>query len=376
MNKIRVLHVLGAMNRGGAETWLLHVLRHVDREWLQMDFLVHTDQPAAYDQELVALGARIFRCPVWRNPLLYSKRFLEIAKRCGPFDVLHSHVHWFSGCTLAFARRAGILMRVAHSHNDTRTLNSSKRLLRKAYQETSRHLIAANCTHGLAASEPAAEDLFGTDWRHNPRFRVLYCGIDLAAFQQDVDSRAVRAEFGFSERDLVFGHVGRFDPQKNHSFLIETARELVNMTPHGKFLMVGDGPLRPEMERRINALGLKDRIVFAGLRPDVPRLMTGAMDMLLFPSIHEGLPLVLMEAQAAGLYSIVSEGIPKEAIINPVLVHRLPLSAGAHEWARVACHIANQPRFDRRRAVKIVAASPFAIRQSIQHLCGIYSRAR
>ena len=372
MKPLRVLHVLGAMNRGGVETWLMHVLRHVDRESFQTDFLVHTDQPAVYDSEVLALGSRILRCPHTGNPLLYARRFLQTIRRNGPFDVLHSHVHHFSGFVLALGRIAGIPVRIAHSHSDTIAAESKARLVREIYLGAMKRLVLTNCTYGFAVSEPAAAALFGREWHQDRRLSVLYCGIDLTPFRVPCDPAAVRAELGFSPDDVIFGHVGRFSPVKNHFFFLEVAACILNHEPLAKFLLVGDGPLRPEVEERVGVLGLKDRIVFAGLRSDIPRLMMGAMDVFLMPSVHEGLPLVLMETQAAGLPCVASDVVTEEATVNPALVHRLPLSAGPREWARVASETAEHPVFDRHRAVEILDASRFDIRRGIQQMCDIY----
>ena len=372
MKPIRILHVLGAMNYGGVETWLMHVLRHLDRESFRTDLLVHTDKPAAYDNEVLSLGSRILRFPHWENPILYARRFLLLVERNGPFDVVHSHVHHFSGLVLALGRIAGIPVRIAHSHNDTSSLAMRANFGRAVYLRFSRLLIAANCTHGVAVSRPAAAALFGPDWQNDSRFQVLHCGIDPAPGDAQPSAASVRAEFGFSSQDVVFGHVGRFDPQKNHQFLLETAAEIRKIEPRAKYLLVGDGPLRPEMEAQSRALGLQGCTVFAGTRADVARLMTSAMDLLLFPSLHEGLPLVLLEAQATGLASLVSEGIPPEVVIHPTLVRHLRLSDGAHKWARVACDAVKEPRFTVRRALDLFRSSPFGIDRCVERLCRTY----
>ncbi len=116
---IRVLHVFGALNRAGAETWLMNVLRHIDRERFQLDFVVHTTAPGAYDPEVRALGGRIFPCLGTRNPLRYGRNLKNILQTAGPFDVVHSHVHNYSGFVLRTARQAGVPIRIAHSHCDT-----------------------------------------------------------------------------------------------------------------------------------------------------------------------------------------------------------------------------------------------------------------
>jgi glycosyltransferase involved in cell wall biosynthesis len=370
MKPIRVLHVLGSMNRGGVETWLMHVLRHIDRERFQIDFLVHTDRPAAYDEEVLSLGSTILRCPHTENPLRYARQFLRIARQRSPYNVLHSHVHHFSGFVLTLGRITGIPVRIAHSH--TTATASRSDIIRKTYLRSMERLIHAYCTQGFAVSAEAAAALFGPEWSADRRFRVFYCGIDVTPFQTAFDPVAVRATLGFSAGDIIFGHVGRFDPTKNHLFFLEVAAEILSREPRARFLLVGDGPLRPEVERRAAVLGLTAKIVFAGLRSDIPRLMMSALDVFLLPSIREGLPLVLMETQAAGLPCIASDALTAEAIVNPTLVRRLPLSAGAREWARVACETAKVPRVEGLRAVQIVAASPFDIRMGTRYLSDAY----
>jgi glycosyltransferase involved in cell wall biosynthesis len=372
MKPVRILHVVGALNCGGVETWMKHLVANVDRDELRIDFLVHTEAPAAYDSEIEALGSRIFRCPYTSNPLRYAARFLRITREFGPFDVLHSHVHHFSGYILGLGRKAGIPIRIAHSHSDTSLVESGSGLARRTYLNTMKWLIRANCTHGIGVSAPAATALFGNTWRDDDRIQVIYCGIDLAPFRRSGAPAALRPEFGFSPNDIVFGHVGRFSPMKNHFFLVDVAAEILRREPRAKFLFAGDGPLLTEVKKHAHTSGLTDKIVFAGLRSDIARLMTDALDVFLFPSIHEGLPIVLMETQAAGLRSVVSDGTPEEAIVNPALVQRLPLSAGITEWARIACETAGQSRFDRSRALDIVSASPFSIGRSIQSLRSIY----
>ncbi len=360
------------MNVGGVETWLMHVLRGIDRERFQIDILVHSEQEAAYDREVLALGSRVFRCSHTTTPGLYSWQFLQVLKRSGPFDVLHSHVHHFSGLVLALGRIAGIPVRIAQSHSDTTAAESRAGIVRRMYLNSMERLIRAQCTHGFAVSDEAAKALFGSNWRQDKRLSVLYCGIDLAPFRAPVDSATVRAEFGFSPEDVIFGHAGRFSPVKNHRFLLEAAACIAAREPRAKFLLVGDGPLRAAIEAQAVSLGLKDKIVFSGMRSDIPRLLIGAMDVFLLPSLHEGLPIVSMESQAAGLPCLASEALTQEAIVNPALFRRLPLSAGPSEWARVACEIAEQPQLDRGGAVAILDGSRFDIRQGIQEMCDIY----
>ena len=174
---------------------------------------------------------------------------------------------------------------------------------------------------------------------------------------------------------FVIGHVGRFAPQKNHQFLLKIVAEIAQQEPNTRLLLVGTGSLRSDIEQQLDQLGLTDKVIFAGVRSDVPRLMLGAMDVFLFPSFYEGLGLVLIEAQAAGLPCVISDVVPEEADVVESLMKRLSLSHSASKWARVvlAQKKASLPikQFD---ALSILQKdSPFSIEISAEKLTNIYS---
>lgn len=373
MRRMRILHVLGRMDRGGAETWLVHVLRRIDRERFAMDFLVHSEEAAAYDSEARALGSRIIPCLHPSRPWEYARNFFRALDEHGPYDVLHSHVHHFSGFVLWLARRAGIRVRIAHSHNDTAALDARAPIVRRAYLRAMEGLVARCATAGLAASRRAAAALFGAHWDGDPRWRVLFYGIDLDPFRAPVERTALRREFGLSEPAFVLGHAGRFHPQKNHLFLLELAAEAARRVPETRVLLLGDGPLRAAVEARAKELGIRERVVFAGIRADVPRVMKGAMDVFVFLSLYEGLGIVLLEAQAAALPAVVSTAVPEEAAVLPSLIRRLPLEAGAERWAEAAIEARATPPVDPERACALLEASPFSISASVRALEAVYS---
>ncbi len=370
---IRVLHVLGGLDRGGVETWLLHVLRHMDRQAFHMDFLVHQAGPGAYDDEVRTLGSRIYPCSQPHRPRQYARKFKAILREHGPFDIVHSHVHHYSGYVLRLAHEAGVPMQIAHSHNDTSPLDVEAGLLRRGYLALMRRWIRRYATHGLAASRKAAVSLFGPRWAADPRWQVLYYGLDLAPFQDAVDRAAVRAELGISPSALVIGHVGRFDRQKNHAFLVDIFAEVVRRNADSILLLVGEGDLRPAIEEMLSRRGLTSRVRFTGSRPDVPRLMLGAMDAFVFPSWFEGLGLVLVEAQAAGLPCVISDAIPEEAILVEPLVRRVSLAQTSSAWAAevLALHAAG-PSVPAAQARVRIEHSPVNIRASIHHLESVY----
>lgn len=371
--QIRILHVLGTLNPGGVETWLMHVLRNIDRDRFHLEFCAFGEEPGLYAPEAEKLGSTVLWCRKSANLWAFGRRFRGIL-RDGKYDVVHSHVHSFSGAVLRWAKAEGVPMRIAHSHNTYD--GKSDALPRRQYRRLMKSWIARYATHGLAASKAAAGALFGENWQADGRFRVLYYGIDLRPFQERVDRDAVRRELGLPIDAPVVGHVGRFDRQKNHRFLLEIAAEVLKQRPETHFLLIGDGPLRLEMESRAKSIGISTNVHFLGVRTDVPRLMRGAMDVFVLPSIWEGLGIALLEAQAAGLRCVASDTVPDDVALSPEMVEFLPLSAGASTWGVHSIRDLDLPRPDSISAVKKFSSSRFTIQFSIQELSSVYSTAR
>jgi glycosyltransferase involved in cell wall biosynthesis len=371
---MRILHVVGKLDRGGAETWLVQVLRHIDRQKYQMDFLVHTSDAGAYDQEVRSLGARIIPCLSYTNPLRYARNFLRILRQFGPYDVVHSHVHHFSGYVLMLAAMGRVPTRIAHSHTAQTRQELAKSFKRRAYSTTLRGLIARFSSGGIAVSENSADGLFPETWRTDHKWTVSHTGIDLTPFQTDIDRRDIREELGISPFSLVVGHVGRFCAAKNHAFLVEIAKEFTKLENRAVFLLVGDGELRGSIEAQVRFSSLASSFRFLGLRTDVARVMIGAMDIFLMPSRFEGVPLALLEAQAANLPCLVSDQITSECDLVPTLVERETLTATPLQWAEHVWRLSrNLPA---RSAVNVVdpGLRRRSIHRSIDSLAQIYSQ--
>lgn len=329
---LRVLHVLGGMNLGGAESVVMNVYRTVDRSRIQFDFLVHTAGRCHFDSEIEALGGRIFRLPHPRTSGLRSfrKGLRSVLREAGPYGAIHSHIHFFSGVVLQEAMRCGVPVRVAHSH--TTGGGNDTPLLRRIYMAAMRKRILESATHLLGCSVQANLALYGREPAlSGGRARLFPNAFRLEDFGPSRDQEADTT----GDEGPLFGHIGRFVPEKRQMFLLGVLHKLLAKEPSARLLMVGDGPERQAVERKATFLGLEPRLILAGARSDVPAQLR-RMDVFLFPSEVEGLGLAVVEAQAAGIPCIVSDAVPAEADLGIGLVQFLPNGAGEEEWAEAA----------------------------------------
>jgi glycosyltransferase involved in cell wall biosynthesis len=366
--QLRVLHVLGSMDPGGLETWLLQVLKEIDRG-VQLHFCTFGPQPGLLAIEVARLGGVMVPCAIGKDSWSFSRRFRKILRETR-YDVVHSHVHHFSGAVLRWANKEGVPIRIAHSHNshDGRTDSPTRR----CYRFLMKSWINRYATRGLAPSEPAAQ-LFGENWKADHRFQILRFGLDLLPFEEPIDRCNIRSELGIPCGAAVIGHVGRFDRSKNHSFLLEIAGSVLKGRTDIHFLLVGDGPLRSEIETQARTMGLSSNMHFVGIRTDVPRLMRGGMDLFIFPSINEGFGFSLLEAQAAGLGCLVSDTIPRDAASVTDSAEFLSLSAGSSHWAARARARLEGVRSKSPAIVTDEFRSRFSMQASLRQLMNIYT---
>lgn len=321
---VKVLHVVGQMNRGGTETLLMNLLKATDRSRFQYDFVEQTQDPCDYDDEITKLGSKIYRCPTihLRGVRTYRLWWRNFLKAHPEYRIIHGHSRGSAPIYLDEANKAGRIT-VLHCHNNSFGLGI-KGFIRKVWQMPLKTIADYN----FACSYESGVSQFGK----NGEFKVIKNGIYSEHFAWNPDTRKkAREALGLGDA-FVVGNVARFEEQKNHSFLIEVFNEIQKIHPTATLLLVGRGTLEPQIREQVSKLGLDDKVVFAGLRSDVNELLQ-AMDAFVLPSHFEGLGIVNIEAQAAGLPCFVSaKVVPPEAKITDLL-HYIPLDAGAKEWA-------------------------------------------
>ncbi|PFL17451.1 glycosyl transferase family 1 [Bacillus cereus] len=321
---LRVLHVVVNMNRGGAETLIMNLYRNIDRSKVQFDFL--TCKEGVFDEEIVKLGGEIHRIPYVTDVghRGYIKALNTFFSSHPQYKIVHSHMDKMSGFVLRSAKKGGVPVRIAHSHSTS----SEGGAIAKVYKWYAGAFIIPCATHFLACSIAAAQWLFPD---RASTTEIFNNGIECAKFAFSSEIREqVRKELKLHEDAFVIGHVGRFAYPKNHTFLIDIFAQLIESRPKSILLLVGDGPLRVEMEKKVEKLNLTNRVKFLGIRSDINRLLQ-AFDIFVFPSIYEGLPVTLIEAQGAGLPCIISDNITQDVDLGLNLVEQCSLLDG-REW--------------------------------------------
>lgn len=342
---IRVLNMFTIMDRGGAETMVMNYYRHIDRTKVQFDFLVHREQRGAYDDEIEALGGRIYRmCPIYpQNFAQYKRELCAFFKAHPEYKIIHSHMSELGYFAFREAQRQGVPVRICHAHSSPHE-HDIKMIVRTYFKKR----MMPYLTHLFMCGIDSGRWLYGA--QNESRFIMLNNAIDAAAYIYDPAKHSyMRKQLGLDD-ELVVGHVGRFNRPKNHPFLLEIFAALLKKEPNAVLLLVGGGEDMPKMQAKAHELGIAGHVRFLGVRSDVAELMQ-AMDVFVFPSLFEGLPVTMVEAQAAGLPCIISDKVPPECILTDDLVDIMPLSAAPDAWAEKILEKRESPRTDRRAEI-------------------------
>ncbi|NLJ32201.1 MAG: glycosyltransferase family 1 protein [Clostridiales bacterium] len=358
---VRVLQVVGRMDCGGLETLIMRLYRGMDRNKVQFDFLEYGEGRAYYDDEIEQMGGKIHRVVSKKQTPVRS--ILETAKIMKQYPIIHAHIssanEYFN---IFLAELCGVKVRIAHSHS-TSGLNNHLNTI-------CRFFLSGTPTDYFACSSAAAKWLFPGKIIKNREYAVFQNAIDILNFTYNPTVRKeVRNKLGLSH-EFAVGNVGRFCRVKNHGFLIDIFEKIHRIQPNSVLLLVGDGPLKKDIEEKVNRLGLSENVRFLGLRSDVPDLMQ-AMDAFVFPSLFEGLPIALVEAQTAGLRCFVSDAVPREVKITDS-VQFIPLGNPAGDWAEKIC--GDGLSYERQDSSAQIRAGGYEISAAARKLQDFYLR--
>jgi glycosyltransferase involved in cell wall biosynthesis len=326
MTEIKILHIFGAMNRGGAEMRTLEVMRLLRPEGFIGDVLALSGNPGILDAEVEALGGRVHllaRSMGWRSKF----RKLLAQHR---YDVVHSHVHYYSGIILRESSLMGVRVRIAHFRNTDDGMGEG--ILRRVYRWRMKYLIDKFATNILAVSRATLCQAW--PFRNDTRSEVICNGLDLARFKLRAERSTVWSESEIPSGCKIIINVANMTRAKNHEFIIRIFSEILKCSGKFHLVLVGHGgtPEETNILRLIRDLGLSNKVSLLGVRNDVPTLL-GAADVFLFTSFYEGLPGALLEACASGLPCVVSDIAPCREIAERIpSVTCMSLDRPVSEW--------------------------------------------
>lgn len=312
---IVVAQIMGKWVGGGVESVIMNYYRHIDRNKVQFDFICDEDSTNIPYDEIEHLGGHVILCPPYQKLTKYLK-FLKRLFREKKYRIVHSNINTLSVFPLYAAKKAAVPVRIAHSHSTSNPREWKKNLMKNALRPFSK----VWATDYFACSELAGRYLFGDKAFDKGEVKIIRNAIDVEKFKFDPEARKkLRKEIGIADDDFVIGHIGRFVEQKNHRFLIDVFAEVKKKKKNAKLVLVGQGPLREEMEQKVKDMGLEKDIFFLGQRSDANKLYS-VFDVFCLPSLYEGLPVVGVEAQANGVPCAFSDRITNEVIINKNVV--------------------------------------------------------
>lgn len=336
----RLLCILSSLDAGGAETFMMKIFRSLPEDY-KIDFIVSA-KSGFYEKEVIDLGGRIFRVPLrTKHPIKTFKAIYDVVKQ-------NHYTHILKLCDtpiglydLLAAKLGGAKVLCVRSCN-AGSFNSK---LGRLFNDLLRPLLNFITDVKIAPSRLAAEFTFGKAEVEAGKVKFIHNGVDLDVYKYDEENRRkVRREFGIVDEQFVVGHIGRFNQQKNHKFLIEVFAEVLKQKPNALLMLVGDGENKSEIKEQIKSLGIEESVIFTGIRSDVPALLS-AMDVFVFPSFYEGMPNTVIEAQATGLPCVIADTITEEAGFTS-LVKYISLQVSSHEWANSVIASCKKSRID------------------------------
>lgn len=358
--KINILHYGISAHLGGIETYSYKLARYFEGEKYHLDFLYLGKKKPCYYDEMTSLGCGFIGITSRReNYFRYLKELDEVFKN-GKWDIVHLHLNSLNNISpVLTALKYGHKV-IVHSRNGGDQLNFAKRII----HEINFHRLSHCAVKRLAVSDLAGQWMFGKD----KEFTVINNGVDLKKFfYTDIGREKVRNEFKLGGSPVVV-HTGSFKKQKNHDFLIDVFNELVKINSEYRLMLVGTGELMPEIQEKVDRLGLKKNVLFLGQRNDISDILS-AGDYFLFPSFYEGFPNALIEAETCGLSCLVADTITDNVVFEEIC-KKESLSASASIWANKLNSM--RPYDKRENAKRIAVEKKLDVESEIKCLSYIY----
>lgn len=329
--KILIVITTAFVPYGGLTTVMMNYYRAMDKTGLQIDFASTNNPPKVLLDELKANGSKYFNLGNRKKQLLQYLKNLKMVLKNNHYDIVHVNGNSATmTIELMAAYTAGIKRRIAHVHNTTCDYMALNKLLKPIFKRC--------YTDACACSQKAGEWMFS-----NGKYEVLNNAIDLERYCFDSNQREkVREQYNILATDKVIGHVGKMVRQKNHEFILDVFEEMLKKDAQWKLMLVGDGVLREKLEERAKERGIREKIIFCGMKNNTEKYYS-AFDVIVFPSFWEGLPLSLIEAQASGLGGVISDLITSEVCISNGICQK-SLSEDAFAWSNAVLSFYQEDR--------------------------------
>lgn len=356
---IRVLHSELQSNIGGIEAFLLNLTKTIDKTNLQFDFLMRGNNPYL-ENTLKNYGANIYKVP---SGITNYYNFVKNILIKNNYDFVHVHKNSAANIILPLmVKKYTNAKLIIHSHNTSPSGGSQIAIL---LHKINRNRLVKLSNYRLACSDTAAEWMFGNDYKRKNVY-IIKNGITVKDYVYNPKIRKeIRTKLNLKDK-FVIGHVGAFRKQKNHEFLVDMFSKLE--IPNAVLMLIGDGDLKPEIQKKVQRMGLTDRVIFLGIRRDVANLLQ-ACDAFVMPSLWEGLSVAAIEAQASGLNTLLSANVSREVKVTH-LVKFINLT-NMNEWQTKLREIAERPII-RENVEKEIQIAGFDMNNSAQFLRKIY----
>lgn len=309
----KILCIVGGMNAGGAETFLMKIYRALDKSKYQMDFCVSSAKKGFYDDEIKSMGGKIIHITKKsKNPIKSFFDIKHVVKTGNYKSVIRISQHSLSSIDLLAAKLGGAKKLIFRSSNS----NSCGSILNRFFHILFKPLAIIIPNVKIAPSDVAAIHMFGKSQFVTAKVKILNNGLNVNDYKFNEEIRKIkRKELNINDDELVIGHVGRMTKQKNHKFLIDIFNEYLKKNSNARLLLIGNGELETEIREYIKSKGILHKVEMLGVRSDTNQLYQ-AMDCFVFPSLYEGMPNTVIEAQTSGLKCIVSNTITKDVNIT------------------------------------------------------------
>lgn len=347
----------------------MDILRNTSRDEFQIDVCLTGALQGPYEEEFKRLGGAVLRCPIRKNLLAFSSEFKKLLRKQN-YDIVHSHLYYFSGFILRLAAEAGVHRRIAHIH----PVEDLKRrqFFRDLYAWWMKKWLQRYGTSFVGPTKASLEGFWGPCWRDDQTKRVIYNGIRTDRFVQPVDRTKVRRELGIAASAKIVLNVSRFSTHKRHKFLLEVAEFVLTQRRDVCFLLIGAGRLRVMIKELVRRKGLAEHFRFISGLPSIDSYWL-ASDVFAFPSCNEGFGITVIEAAAAGLKVIAQDipGVREAATACPDAI-LLPLETTAEKWSQTLLNVLEQPRMPESQRQMLLEQFPFTIEDSIKKLRDVY----